>query len=66
MGGMSEARLANQYRDFTPNSARCLVKSDRLLALYWAVSTGMRDAMENKVPAEKKPRRRSAKTLRAA
>ena len=28
------------------------------LALYWAVSTGMWDAMENKTPAEKKTRRR--------
>lgn len=36
------------------------------LALYWAVSTGMWDAMQNKTPAEKKTRRRSAKTLRAA
>lgn len=36
------------------------------LALYWAVSTGMWDAMENKTPAEKKIRRRNAKTLRAA
>lgn len=36
------------------------------LALYWAVSTGMWDAMQNKVPAEKKPRRRNVKTLRAA
>lgn len=32
------------------------------LALYWAVSTGMWDAMENKTPAEKKPRRSSART----
>lgn len=36
------------------------------LALYWAVSTGMWDAIENKRPAEKKPRWRNAKTLRAA
>ena len=36
------------------------------LALYWAVSTGMWDAMENKTPAEKKPRMRNAKILRAA
>jgi hypothetical protein len=36
------------------------------LALYWAVSTGMWDAMQNKTPAEKKTRSRSAKTLRAA
>lgn len=35
------------------------------LALYWAVSTGMWDAMENKTPAEKK-RRRNAKMSRAA
>ena len=36
------------------------------LALYWAVSTGMWDAMQNKTPAEKKTRRRNAKTSRAA
>jgi len=36
------------------------------LALYWAVSTGMWDAMENKTPAEKKRRRRAAKTSPAA
>ena len=36
------------------------------LALYWAVSTGMWDAMENKTPAEKKRRRRAAKTSHAA
>ena len=36
------------------------------LALYWAVSTGMWDAMQNKTPAEKKTRRRNARTLRAA
>jgi hypothetical protein len=36
------------------------------LALYWAVSTGMWDAMENKTPAEKKRRRRNAKMSRAA
>ena len=30
------------------------------LALYWAVSSGMGDAMENKTPAEKKTRQRSA------
>jgi Transposase DDE domain len=36
------------------------------LALYWAVSTGMWDALENKTPAEKKPRRRNAKTSREA
>jgi hypothetical protein len=36
------------------------------LALYWAVSAGMWDAMENMRPAEKKPRRRNARTLRAA
>ena len=35
------------------------------LALYWAVSTGMWDAMENKTPAEKKKRQRGAKTSRA-
>jgi len=36
------------------------------LALYWAVSTGMWDAMQNKTPAEKKTRQRNVKTLRAA
>lgn len=35
------------------------------LALYWAVSTGMWDAMQNKTPAEKKTRKRNAKTSRA-
>jgi len=32
------------------------------LALYWAVSTGMWDALENKTPAEKKTRKSNAKT----
>jgi len=32
------------------------------LALYWAVSTGMWDKAENQTPAEKKRRRRRAKT----
>jgi len=36
------------------------------LALYWAVSTGMWDAAENKSPAEKKPRTRGSKTSPAA
>ena len=36
------------------------------LALYWAVSTGMWDALENKIPAEKKPRRSNVKMSRAA
>lgn len=36
------------------------------IALYWAVSTGMWDALENKTPAEKKTRKRNAKTSRAA
>src|SRR3954451_14653807 len=36
------------------------------LALYGAVSTGMWDAIENRAPAEKKPRRRSARTSPAA
>ncbi len=36
------------------------------LALYWAVSTGLWDAIENRAPAEKKPRRRSARTSPAA
>jgi len=31
------------------------------LALYWAVSTGLWDAIENRTPVEKKPRRRSAR-----
>lgn len=36
------------------------------LALYWAVSTGMWDALENRTPAEKKSRRRDAKMSPAA
>jgi hypothetical protein len=36
------------------------------LALYWAVSTGMWDAIENRAPAEKKPWRRNARTSLAA
>jgi len=36
------------------------------LALYWAVSAGMWDAMENMRPAEKKPRQRNARTSHAA
>jgi hypothetical protein len=36
------------------------------IALYWAVSTGMWDALENKSPAEKKPRPRDARMSRAA
>ena len=36
------------------------------LALYWAVSTGVWDAMENKPHAEKKTRRGNARTSRAA
>jgi hypothetical protein len=36
------------------------------LALYWAVSTGMWDAMENKTPAEKKSRRPNARMSLAA
>ena len=36
------------------------------LALYWAVSTGMWDALENRAPAEKKPRQRNARTSPAA
>jgi len=35
-------------------------------ALYWAVSAGMWDAMENKTPAEKKTRKRAEKTSREA
>jgi hypothetical protein len=35
------------------------------LALYWAVSTGMWDAIENTTPAEKKPRPRNARTSHA-
>ena len=31
------------------------------LALYWAVSTGMWDALENRAPAEKKPRQCNAR-----
>ena len=36
------------------------------LALYWAVSTGLWDATENRAPAEKKPRRCSVRTWPAA
>ena len=36
------------------------------LALFWAVSTGMWDAVENRTPAEKRPRERSAGMLPAA
>src|SRR3954454_23736231 len=36
------------------------------LALYWAGSTGMWDAIENRTPAEKKPRQRHARTSPAA
>lgn len=36
------------------------------IALYWAVSTGMWDALENQTPAEKKSRRSSAGMSRAA
>lgn len=36
------------------------------IALYWAVSTGLWDALENKSPAEKKSRRNNAKMSRAA
>src|SRR3954451_809763 len=31
------------------------------LALYWAVSTGMWNALENRAPAEKKPRQCNAR-----
>src|SRR5690349_3002198 len=51
-----------------------ITRTDRLdrlvlvlsLALYWAVSTGMWDAVANRTPAEKRPRERSAETLPAA
>ena len=36
------------------------------LALYWAVSTGLWDATENRTPVEKKPRRRNARLSPAA
>src|SRR3954465_324951 len=36
------------------------------LALYWAGSTGVWDATENRAPAEKKPRQRNARTSPAA
>src|SRR4051794_31685151 len=36
------------------------------LALYWAVSTGLWDALENRAPAEKKPRQRTARMSPAA
>jgi hypothetical protein len=51
-----------------------ITRTDRLdrlvlvlsLALHWAVSTGMWDAVENRTPAEKRPRERSAGMLPAA
>src|SRR3954465_14576047 len=51
-----------------------IARTDRLdrlvlvlsLALYWAVSTGMWDAVANRTPAEKRPRERSAGMLPAA
>ena len=51
-----------------------ITRTDRLdrlvlvlsLALYWAVSTGMWDAVANRTPAEKRPRGRNAETLPAA
>ena len=51
-----------------------IARTDRLdrlvlalaLALHWAVSTGMWDAVENRTPAEKRPRERSAGMLPAA
>ena len=36
------------------------------LALFWAVSTGMWDAVENRTPAEKRRRGRIARMLHAA
>src|SRR3954462_9084686 len=51
-----------------------ITRTDRLdrlvlvlsLALHWAVSTGMWDAVANRTPAEKRPRERSAGMLPAA
>src|SRR5689334_11303807 len=51
-----------------------IARTDRLdrlvlvlsLALHWAVSTGMWDAVANRTPAEKRPWERSAETLPAA
>ena len=51
-----------------------ITRTDRLdrlvlvlsLALYWAVSTGMWDAVANRTPAEKRLRARNAETLPAA
>src|SRR3954466_9927065 len=51
-----------------------IARTDRLdrlvlvlsLALYWAVSTGMWDAVANRTPAEKRLRARNAETLPAA
>ncbi len=49
-----------------------ITRTDRLdrlvlsLALYWAVSTGMWDAVANRTPAEKRPWGRNAETLPAA
>ena len=51
-----------------------IARTDRLdrlvlvlaLALHWAVSTGMWDAVENRTPVEKRLRVRNAGTSRAA
>lgn len=34
--------------------------------LHWAVSAGVRDALENRTPAEKEPRKRNTRTSHAA
>ena len=63
----------HKTRGFNLEDSR-IERTDRLdrlilvlgIALYWAVSTGMWDALENKPPAEKKPRPTAGKTSRAA
>ena len=70
---MVEEMLAARGRGFGLEDSQ-ITRTDRLdrlvlvlsLALHWAVSTGMWDAVENRTPAEKRPRERSAGMLPAA
>ena len=72
--GLQDARLQSGGQPNRTHGSARLERTDRLdrlvlvlsLALYWAVSTGMWDAMENKTLAEKKTHRRNAKTSRVA
>src|SRR4051794_19258587 len=64
---------AHEARGFNLEDSQ-ITRTDRLdrlvlvlsLALYWAVSTGMWDAVANRTPAEKRLRGRNAGTLPAA